>query len=44
MQAYITSFREFQFGQGAALSNILVVISLVFALLYLRANQRVTAL
>jgi multiple sugar transport system permease protein len=43
-QAYITSFREFQFGQGAALSNILVVISLVFALLYLRANQRVTAL
>ena len=26
-QAYVVSFREFQFGQGAALSNILVVVS-----------------
>lgn len=42
-QAYHLSFREFQFGQGAAMSNILIVISLVFALLYLRANRRATA-
>ena len=42
-QAYVVSFREFQFGQGAALSNILVVVSLLFALLYLHANRRVTA-
>jgi multiple sugar transport system permease protein len=42
-QAYHLSFREFQFGQGAALSNILIVISLAFALLYLRANRRAMA-
>jgi multiple sugar transport system permease protein len=42
-QAYHLSFREFQFGQGAAMSNILIVISLVFALLYLRANRRAMA-
>jgi hypothetical protein len=42
-QAYVVSFREFQFGQGAALSNILVVVSLLFALLYLYVNRRVTA-
>jgi multiple sugar transport system permease protein len=39
-QSYHLSFVEFDFGQGAALSNILIVISLVFALLYLRANRR----
>jgi multiple sugar transport system permease protein len=39
-QAYQLAFREFQFGQGAALSNVLIVISLVFALLYLRVNRR----
>ena len=39
-QAYHLSFQEFQFGQGAALGNVLIVISLVFALLYLRANRR----
>jgi multiple sugar transport system permease protein len=42
-QAYHLSFTEFQFGQGAAMSNILIVISLVFALLYLRANRRAMA-
>jgi multiple sugar transport system permease protein len=42
-QAYHLSFREFQFGQGAALGNILIVISLLFALLYLRANRRTLA-
>jgi multiple sugar transport system permease protein len=30
---------EFKFGQGAALSNILIVVSLVFAVIYLRANR-----
>lgn len=39
-QSYHLSFVEFDFGQGAALSNILIVVSLIFALLYLRANRR----
>jgi multiple sugar transport system permease protein len=39
-QSYQLSFTEFNFGQGAALSNILIAISLVFAILYLRANRR----
>src|SRR3954454_5712373 len=39
-QSYHLSFVEFDFGRGAALSNILIVISLAFALLYLRLNRR----
>jgi multiple sugar transport system permease protein len=39
-QSYNLSFVQFDFGQGAALGNILIVISLVFAILYLRANRR----
>jgi len=39
-QSYERSFVEFKFGQGAALSNILIVISLAFAILYLRATRR----
>jgi multiple sugar transport system permease protein len=39
-QSYHLSFVEFDFGQGAALSNILIVISLAFALLYLRLSRR----
>jgi multiple sugar transport system permease protein len=39
-QSYHLSFKEFDFGHGAALGNMLIVISLVFALLYLRANRR----
>ena len=39
-QSYERSFVEFEFGQGAALSNILIVISLVFAIVYLRATRR----
>jgi multiple sugar transport system permease protein len=42
-QAYHLSFREFRFGEGAAMGNVLIVISLVFALLYLRANRRALA-
>jgi len=39
-QSYELSFRQFDFGQGAALGNVLIVISLVFAAVYLRANRR----
>lgn len=35
-QSYNLSFSNFQFGEGAALGNILVLIALVFALVYLR--------
>jgi multiple sugar transport system permease protein len=38
-QSYQRSFVEFKFGQGAALSNILILISLVFAIVYLRATR-----
>jgi multiple sugar transport system permease protein len=34
------SFRQFDFGQGAALGNILILISLVFAVVYLRINRK----
>jgi multiple sugar transport system permease protein len=40
LQSYQHSFVQFKFGQGAALSNILIVISLVFAIVYLRVNRR----
>ncbi|MEV7625385.1 sugar ABC transporter permease [Actinoplanes sp. NPDC089786] len=40
LQSYQHSFVSFKFGQGAALSNILIVISLVFAIVYLRVNRR----
>lgn len=39
-QSYERSFVEFKFGQGAALSNLLIVISLAFAVVYLRATRR----
>ena len=39
-QSYRDSFVEFKFGQGAALSNILILISLAFAVVYLRATRR----
>ncbi|WP_413471318.1 carbohydrate ABC transporter permease [Streptomyces noursei] len=39
-RSYELSFQQFEFGRGAAMSNVLVVISLVFALVYLRANRR----
>jgi len=39
-QSYQRSFVEFKFGQGAALSNILILISLAFAVVYLRATRR----
>ena len=39
-QSYHLSFQQFDFGQGAALGNILIAISLVFAIIYLHANRR----
>jgi multiple sugar transport system permease protein len=39
-ESYQLSFVQFDFGQGAAAANILIVISLVFAVVYLRANRR----
>jgi len=39
-QSYHLSFQQFDFGQGAALSNILIAISLLFAVFYLHANRR----
>jgi multiple sugar transport system permease protein len=39
-EAYRRSFVEFSFGTGAAVSNILIVVSLVFAFVYLRLNRR----
>ncbi|MEE1650228.1 sugar ABC transporter permease [Brachybacterium sp. J144] len=39
-RSYEMSFIEFDFGQGAALGNILIVIALAFAVVYLRANAR----
>jgi multiple sugar transport system permease protein len=39
-RSYQSSFVEFHFGQGAALANILIVISLLFAIVYLRSTRR----
>jgi multiple sugar transport system permease protein len=40
VRAYLESFINFDFGLGAAYNTVLIVISLVFALIYLRANRR----
>lgn len=39
-QSYTLSFQQFDFGQGAAMGNVLILISLVFSVIYLRANRR----
>jgi multiple sugar transport system permease protein len=39
-QSYFLSFRQFEFGQGAAVSNILIALSLFFAIVYLRVSRR----
>ncbi|MBF4613001.1 carbohydrate ABC transporter permease [Curtobacterium sp. VKM Ac-1376] len=39
-QSYDLSFKQFDFGQGAALSNILIVISALFAIVYLHLNRK----
>jgi len=38
--AYEKSFVQFSFGGGAAVSNILIAVSLVFALVYLSLNRK----
>jgi multiple sugar transport system permease protein len=38
--AYQKSFVQFTFGQGAAVSNVLIAVSLVFALVYLYITRR----
>ena len=40
LASYFQSFRQFDFGAGAALGNILILMSLAFAIVYLRANRR----
>jgi multiple sugar transport system permease protein len=40
VQSYKLSFVNFAFGQGAAMSNVLIVVSLIFAVIYLRFNKR----
>jgi len=40
VRSYQESFVGFEFGVGAAFSNILIVISLLFAIVYLRVNRR----
>jgi multiple sugar transport system permease protein len=39
-ESYHLSFVTFDFGAGAAMSNILIVLSLVLAVIYLRATRR----
>ena len=39
-ESYALSFQQFDFGQGAAVGNVLILISLIFAIFYLRANRR----
>jgi len=38
--SYKLSFQNFVFGQGAAMSNLLIVVSLIFAVIYLRINKQ----
>jgi multiple sugar transport system permease protein len=40
VESYKLSFQNFAFGQGAAMSNVLIVVSLIFAVIYLRINKQ----
>jgi multiple sugar transport system permease protein len=40
LQSYTASFVNFDFGLGAAFGNILIVISVIFSVIYLRANRK----
>ena len=42
VESYQLSFKTFLFGQGAAMGNVPILISLVFAMVYLRFNRRTT--
>jgi multiple sugar transport system permease protein len=39
VESYKLSFQNFAFGQGAAMSNVLILVSLIFAFIYLRINK-----
>lgn len=39
-QSFFYSFRDFEFGLGAATSNILILLSLVFSMIYLWLNRK----
>jgi len=39
VESYKLSFENFAFGQGAAMSNVLILVSLIFAFIYLRFNK-----
>ncbi|MEV6288223.1 sugar ABC transporter permease [Kribbella sp. NPDC051770] len=39
-QSYERSFVDFKFGEGAALSNLLIALSFLFAVFYLRGTRR----
>jgi multiple sugar transport system permease protein len=43
-RAYQVSFIEFDFGSGAAWGNVLVLVALVFALIYLRVSRQAVQL
>jgi multiple sugar transport system permease protein len=40
VESYQLSFKTFLFGQGAAMGNVLILVSLVFAMVYLRVNRQ----
>jgi len=40
VESYQLSFKTFAFGQGAAMGDVLILASLVFAAVYLRLNRR----
>nr|WP_258053638.1 sugar ABC transporter permease [Streptomyces sp. Ru72] len=39
-RSYELSFQQFEFGRGAAMSNVLVAVSLLFAFVHLRVRRR----
>ncbi|MFF2351082.1 carbohydrate ABC transporter permease [Kitasatospora sp. NPDC058115] len=43
-RAYELSFRQFEFGRGAVLGNVLIAVSFLAALVHLRADRRARAL
>jgi multiple sugar transport system permease protein len=43
VESYKLSFENFAFGQGAAMSNVLILVSLIFAFIYLRINKHTFA-
>jgi multiple sugar transport system permease protein len=40
VRSYLLSFRDLDFGHGAAVGNVLILISLCFAFFYIRSFKR----